>query len=209
MATVSNRARRLSCSRAACRHDLWLHIQQVLARCTFGDQSLSAVTLPGGLWTLTFGTLFYWSLKGAALPSSPSTLTSGHGFFQMLGGVTLPTCRHWLSYRPKDSSCSERTLASGSTRTCMVSSSCHAAQWPADIDLWLQVQPEPAPHVMPPGSLQTLTFGYRLNTSLHGDDSVQPSVGFHADIDLYRLLRPVFICCVCVLRGAGHLCLAV
>jgi hypothetical protein len=49
LATASNRARRLLRFRAACRHDLWLHIQQVLARCTFGDQSLSTVTLPGGL----------------------------------------------------------------------------------------------------------------------------------------------------------------
>ena len=30
---------------------------------------------------------------------------------------------------------------------------------------------------MPPGSLQTLTFGYRLGQSLHGDDAVQPAVG--------------------------------
>jgi hypothetical protein len=38
--------------------------------------------------------------------------------------------------------------------------------------------------VMPPGSLQTLAFGYWLNQSLHGDDAVQPAVGLPADIDL-------------------------
>ena len=30
---------------------------------------------------------------------------------------------------------------------------------------------------MLPGSLQALTFGYRLNQSSHGDDAVQPAVG--------------------------------
>ena len=37
---------------------------------------------------------------------------------------------------------------------------------------------------MPPGSLQTLAFGYWLSQSLHGDDAVQPAVSSSADIDL-------------------------
>ena len=43
---------------------------------------------------------------------------------------------------------------------------------------------------MLPGSLQALTFGYRLNQSSHGDDAVQPAVGVPccqrpADINLW------------------------
>ena len=43
---------------------------------------------------------------------------------------------------------------------------------------------------MPPGRLQILTFGYRLDQCLHSDDAVQPAVG-----ELWPRFQPEFAWC--------------